>query len=95
MATSFRSIGLLLVVCLSGSAWADESPVPVGAARVDITPDYAVRLSGYSSRRMPFESVAQRIWAKALVIGEDGGQGPAVLLTVDNCGVPAALVDQA
>jgi len=95
MATSFRSIGLLLVVCLSGSAWADESPIPVGAARVDITPDYAVRLSGYSSRRTPFESVAQRIWAKALAIGGDGGEGPAVLLTVDNCGVPAALVDRA
>jgi neutral ceramidase len=95
MATLFRSLGLLLVVCFAAPAWADEPPVPVGAASVDITPDYAVRLSGYSSRRTPFESVAQRIWAKALVIGEDGGEGPAVLLTVDNCGVPAALVDQA
>jgi neutral ceramidase len=95
MATLFRSLGLLLVVCFAAPAWADEPPVPVGAASVDITPDYAVRLSGYSSRRTPFESVAQRIWAKALVIGDDGGQGPAVLLTVDNCGVPAALVDQA
>jgi neutral ceramidase len=95
MATLFRSLGLLLVVCFAAPAWADEPPVPVGAASVDITPDYAVRLSGYSSRRTPFESVAQRIWAKALVIGGDGGQGPAVLLTVDNCGVPAALVDQA
>ena len=63
---------------------------PVGVARVDITPDYPVRLSGYGSRRAEHEGVEQRIFAKALAIGSDT-DGPAVLLTVDNCGVSAAM----
>ncbi|RFC47813.1 MAG: Neutral/alkaline non-lysosomal ceramidase, N-terminal [Verrucomicrobia bacterium] len=62
----------------------------VGAAAVDITPEYPVRLSGYGSRREPHQGVAQRISAKAIAIGEDGA-GPAVLVTVDNCAVPASM----
>jgi putative membrane-bound dehydrogenase-like protein len=60
----------------------------VGVASIDITPPYPVRLSGFGFRRAESEGVTQRIWAKALVI--DDGQ-PAVLLTVDNLGVPAYL----
>lgn len=70
-------------------AGADE-PAPVGVAKIDITPDYPVRLSGYGGRREEHEGVEQRIWAKALAIGPDQ-DGPAVLLTVDNCGISAAM----
>src|SRR5437879_3559555 len=63
----------------------------VGVAKADITPAYPVRLSGFSFRRTESEGVTQRIWAKALVI--DDGE-PAVLLTVDNLGVPAYLVEE-
>lgn len=45
--------------------------VLVGAATIDITPDYPIRLSGYGSRKTESEGVAQRIHAKALVIGGD------------------------
>jgi neutral ceramidase len=62
----------------------------VGVARADITPEYPVRLSGYGNRRAEHEGVAQRIWAKALAF-DDGAGRPAVLVTVDNCGVPATL----
>ena len=65
-------------------------PRAVGAARVDITPTFPVRLSGYGGRRTVHEAVEQKIWAKALVIGSDA-DGPALLLTVDNCGVPASV----
>lgn len=57
---------------------------------MDITPDYPVRLSGYGSRREPNAGVAQHIFAKALAIGSDE-EGPAILVTVDNCGVPASM----
>jgi hypothetical protein len=56
-------------------------------AEVDLTPEYAVRLNGYGGRRVESEGVAQRLRAKALAIGSDA-DGPFVLLTVDNCGVP-------
>lgn len=65
-------------------------PRLVGVAKIDITPDYPVRLSGYGSRRTPHESVQQRIFAKALAFGSDA-EGPALLVTVDNCGVPASM----
>jgi len=65
----------------------------VGAAKADITPGYAVRLSGYGSRLQEHEGVEQRISAKALALGSDT-DGPAVLLAVDNCGVPAWMRDE-
>jgi putative membrane-bound dehydrogenase-like protein len=61
----------------------------VGVAQVDVTPTYPVRLSGFGFRRTESEGVTQRIWAKALAI--DDGE-PAVLITVDNLGIPAAMV---
>lgn len=74
-------------------AAAPEAPWSVGVAKIDITPDYPVRLSGYGNRREVFESIAQRIFAKALAFGSDA-EGPALLLTVDNCGVPASMRDE-
>ena len=62
----------------------------VGVAKVDITPEYAVRMTGYGGRREENEGVAQHLWAKALAFGSDES-GPAVLLTVDNCGIPDAM----
>ena len=64
----------------------------VGAARADITPDYAIRLTGYAARKSESVSAAQRIYAKALAIGSDR-QKPAILITVDNCGVPLNVHD--
>ena len=43
-------------------------PVPVGAAVVDITPEYPVRLTGYGNRMKESEGVAARIHARAMVI---------------------------
>src|SRR5687767_14514499 len=57
----------------------------VGVAAVDITPDYPVRLSGFGFRRTESEGVTQRIWAKAIAFGKEN---PAVIVTVDNLGVP-------
>lgn len=62
----------------------------VGVARVDITPDYPTRLTGFASRKTESEGIAQRIHAKALAIGTDA-EGPAVLVTVDNLGVSDAI----
>lgn len=85
-----RLLVVLLVIAACGFA---EEPRPVGVARIDITPDYPVRLSGYGSRRTPHEGVQQRIFAKALAFGSDA-DGPALLVTVDNCGVPASMRDE-
>ncbi|MEQ1859605.1 MAG: neutral/alkaline non-lysosomal ceramidase N-terminal domain-containing protein [Chthoniobacteraceae bacterium] len=84
---------LSALVLFAGLSLAEEPAYIVGVAEIDITPDYPVRLSGYGNRREEFEEVAQRIWAKALAIGGDAA-GPAVLVTVDNCGTPASMREE-
>lgn len=64
----------------------------IGVARKDITPAYPIRLSGYAVRKTEATEVAQRLWTKALAIGSDN-EGPALLITVDNIGVPRHVRD--
>lgn len=58
----------------------------LGAARADVTPAEPIRLTGYAMRKAPHTGVEQKLWAKALAIGSDR-EGPAVLITLDNCGI--------
>jgi hypothetical protein len=84
----------IVLVGLSSARAADPEPVPVGVAQIDITPTTPIRLAGYGSRKTESEGVAGRLRAKALAIGADGDPGPVLLLTVENCGVPAAMTDE-
>lgn len=87
-------IALFLAFVLAFAALAQkESLLPIGVARIDITPDYPIRLSGYGSRRTNSEGVAQKIFAKALAFGSDK-DGASILFTVDNCGVPGSVTDE-
>src|SRR5690349_12682578 len=86
----------VLVACFTLFPFASAAEPPagtyaVGVAQIDITPSYPVRLSGFGGRRTESDGVTQRIWAKALVI-DDGT--PAVLITVDNLGIPAAITEE-
>ncbi|TDU81065.1 neutral/alkaline ceramidase-like enzyme [Prosthecobacter fusiformis] len=69
---------------------AEKAGWKVGAASVDITPEYPVRLSGYGSRTGPHEGIQMRLHAKALALTWDASPA-AIMLTVDNCGVPATM----
>jgi hypothetical protein len=91
MLQRFIRVGAIAALCtVSFSALASNEGQlqPVGVARIDITPDYPIRLVGYASRKQESEGVA-----KALAIGSDKDQ-PAILITVDNCGVPANVRDE-
>ncbi len=67
------------------------APAPLGVAKIDITPEWPVRMYGYASRKIESQGVAGRLKAAALAIGGDAGEGPAIILTVDNGAVPAAI----
>lgn len=83
-------LALLLTL---GTAQAAETTWQAGAAKVDITPTYPIMLSGYASRGlMEVSETIQPLYARALAL-EPQGQKPVVLLTVDNCGVPATVSD--
>jgi len=63
----------------------------VGVAKVDITPTRPVILAGYGGRQGGHEGVDAPIWARAMAIGDDE---PMVVVAVDNCGVPAPVVEK-
>ncbi len=86
----------VLVLSIARFGWAEvpaqpKGAVPVGMAQIDITPSFPVRLAGYAGRMDEATEVAERLWGKALAIGGDGGQGPAVLILLDNCSATAEL----
>jgi hypothetical protein len=81
---------VLTALCASVEAQAEWK---AGAAKVNITPSYPVRLSGYGSRTTEHESVKVDIWAKAIALAWND-EPPAIILTVDNCGIPATLRTQ-
>ena len=86
-------VPLLLCLCPLLSLGAKETFCPVGAAQVDITPDYPIRLSGYGVRQKESEGIDQHIFAQALAIGGDK-KSLAILITVDNVAVPAYMREE-
>jgi neutral ceramidase len=58
-----------------------------GVARVVITPEELIWMSGYSSRDHPAEGTLTDLWAKALVI-EDARGEKAVMISTDVRGMP-------
>ncbi|HEY6226509.1 MAG TPA: neutral/alkaline non-lysosomal ceramidase N-terminal domain-containing protein, partial [Verrucomicrobiae bacterium] len=85
---------LFVALFCCGAFAAEPTQVMVGAAAVDITPDYPIRLNGYASRSGPSEGVEQKLFAKALAMGAPEQGDLTLVLTVDNLGVPAAIVEK-
>ncbi len=80
-AISFLHSSIAEAVGSEGDSW------KAGVAKVDITPDLPIWLSGYGSRNKPANSVRDHLWAKALVI-EDSNGDRAALITMDLVGIP-------
>lgn len=88
-----------VAVCLSfflvvAPATADELSIyEVGISKVDISPDYPIRLNGFGNRRKESEGISQRIHARALAISA-GEAKPMVLIAIDSLGVRIGMVDE-
>ena len=80
------ALSLCCLLFVSPAAQAD--PVAVGAAKIDVTPTHPVALAGYGGRTKEHEGVDTTSWARALAIG---AKDPAVIVAVDNCGIPASV----
>src|SRR5437867_8162654 len=79
---------LVFALLASVPAFCAEATYSVGVAKINVTPDYPIRLSGYGDRRKVSDGVAQQIWAKAVAIGSDADK-PVLWITLDNCGLSA------
>src|SRR5262249_8196253 len=73
-------------------AAATEPEWKVGLARVKITPQRPMLMSGYAARTKPFEKVAQDLYVKALLLEDRTGRR-GVVVTSDLLGFPAAVAE--
>ena len=79
-------LSLAFVAATVRGAPSSPPPVMVGVAKIDITPELPIRLSGYGARQTEADKAETRLFARALAIGSDE-QKPAVLITVELIGV--------
>ena len=70
-----KALSVLPILCVywfnaqNTNAQQEELTVyQVGVAEVDVTPDFPIRLRGYSGRVTESTGIVQRLWAKALMI---------------------------
>src|SRR5437588_409709 len=78
----------LIFAAASAQVRADEpAGWKAGVARVVITPDKPMWMSGYSSRTKPAEGKLHDLWAKALALEAADGRR-CVLVTMDLVGIP-------
>lgn len=91
--TIFRLAGLWAIGCAlaAGLAHAAEAEWKAGLAKAVITPDAAVWLAGYGSKRAP-DGKLHDLWMKALAL-EDAEGNRVVLVTSDFQGVPKGMSD--
>src|SRR5438128_1732204 len=80
----------LIGLCVAMPLTVRAGLVPVGAAKVDVTPDFPILLSGYASRQTEASKTSGKLWVKALAIGADAA-GPAIVITADNLGIPDSI----
>src|SRR5436190_9918789 len=73
------------------AATAKSASYEVGLAKIDITPEGPIRLSGFYVRQTESVGVRQNIFARAMAIRAGGADQPAVLITVDSIGIPIAV----
>ncbi|MSU20544.1 MAG: c-type cytochrome [Pedosphaera sp.] len=90
---SFLTLSVACLLAGLGVCQAQEPELQVGVAKVDITPEYPIRLTGYAVRKTESDAAAQKLWAKALAI-RSGQEPAAILITVDNCGVCANVTEE-
>ncbi len=86
-----RSAWALLGLFLFATSAHAVDTLLVGAAKIEVTPTFPTRLSGYAARKTEAPAGGGPIWAKALAIGEDGKK-PVVLVSIDNLGIPDSMV---
>src|SRR5262245_25654794 len=77
----------LLCLCaalgVAGGRSAAEVPATwkAGAARVNITPEHFMWMSGYAARTKPAEGKLHDLWAKALALEDPAGRRGLVVTT--------------
>lgn len=83
-------VAVLIAFVLQSSSAAAEKPWLAGVARVNISPELPIWLSGYGGRNKPAATKHDDLWAKALVLEDAAGRRVA-LVTMDLIGIDREL----
>jgi hypothetical protein len=86
MARTLSGCVILFLLVLPAARAAEAPTWKAGAARVVITPDKPMWMSGYSGRNRPAEDKVHDLWAKALALEDPGGRR-GVLISFDLIGI--------
>lgn len=85
---NFRCLALLILTLFVTSTTMAAPVWQAGSARIKLTPDQFMWMSGYGGRTVPADGKLTDIWAKAVVLRDDSGND-AVLITADLIGIGA------
>ncbi len=110
MRLALASFLILWMPCLASPAMAEAPAWRVGVAKIDITPEVPMRLSGYSARTVPFVGIDDRLSARALVLSptrvesdlasksDSKSTGPdadaLVIVSIDAIGISAVMTER-
>jgi hypothetical protein len=86
---NLKTLGIFLLVVMGSSTFAADRvtpAIPIGSAKIDITPDLPIRLSGYSNRPTEAIRAETRLYARALAFGADH-EKPTVLIAAELIGI--------
>ena len=83
-----RTLPPLLILLAAGSLAAAEPGFTAGFAKVDVTPEQPLRLSGYQDRDRPYLGVESPLFARAMALRANGGE-TFVLVSLDTIGMAA------
>ena len=93
MTTNLALRGLVLIGAWCASSLPAAEPlVPVGVARIDLTPELPIQLAGYQQRTIEATRVEAPLHVRALAIGADA-DGPVVLVAAEVIAVSDTLSD--
>ncbi len=81
-----RLLSMLCALVMIVSTGFLQAEWKAGAAKVKITPQQPMWMSGYASRKSPSEGTLTDLWAKVLVL-EDGHGNQAAVVTLDLVGI--------
>ena len=87
MPSTGKKLTAVSVALVFGSSLIAAMPaVTIGTAKIDITPELPIRLSGYQNRTTEATEAPTRLFARALAIGTNA-ERPAILITAELIGV--------
>ena len=85
-------VGSLLITLFFSQGIYSQNTLSAGTATINITPEEPIPMSGYGSRKGPFDGIHDSIYARALVFSD--GENKAALISAELIGFSDEFCDE-